>query len=112
MENIYLHLSSRLLSGVVTFVTLVDAGSFWTAARPLGITPSGVSRGVSRLEEQLGVRLFNRHPRAISLTDEGRRFHDEVRPFVDGISYAAETAFESSGHEPDLFRVQACPPAG
>jgi DNA-binding transcriptional LysR family regulator len=35
-------------------------------------TPSGVSRGVSRFEEQLGVRLFNRHPRAIALTDEGQ----------------------------------------
>jgi Bacterial regulatory helix-turn-helix protein, lysR family len=53
MENIYMHLSSRLLSGVVTFVTVVDVGSFRGAARPLGVTPSGVSRGVSRLEEQL-----------------------------------------------------------
>ena len=77
-----MNLSSRLLSGVVTFVTVVDAGSFRGAARLLGITPSGVSRGVSRLEEQLGVRLFNRHPRAIVLTDEGQRFHDEVRPLV------------------------------
>jgi DNA-binding transcriptional LysR family regulator len=66
-----MNLSSRLLSGVVTFVTVVDAGSFRGAARLLGVTPSGVSRGVSRLEEQLGVRLFNRHPRAIALTDEG-----------------------------------------
>jgi DNA-binding transcriptional LysR family regulator len=55
---------------------------FRGAARLLGITPSGVSRGVSRFEEQLGVRLFNRHPRAIALTDEGQRFHDEVRPLV------------------------------
>jgi hypothetical protein len=50
-----MNLSSRLLSGVVTFVTVVDAGSFRGAARLLGITPSGVSRGVSRFEEQLGV---------------------------------------------------------
>jgi Bacterial regulatory helix-turn-helix protein, lysR family len=61
--NIWMNLSSRLLSGVVTFATVVDAGSFRGAARLLGITPSGVSRGVSRLEAQLGVRLFNRHPR-------------------------------------------------
>ena len=105
-----MNLSSRLLSGVVTFVTVVDAGSFRGAARLLGITPSGVSRGVSRLEEQLGVRLFNRHPRAIALTDEGQRFHDEVCPMVDGISYAAETAYAASGHVTGRLRVQACPP--
>jgi DNA-binding transcriptional LysR family regulator len=112
MENIYMHLSSRLLSGVVTFVTVVDAGSFRTAARPLGITPSGVSRGVSRLEEQLGVRLFNRHPRAISLTDEGRRFHDEVRPLVDGITCAAESTYAASGRVTGHLRVQICLPFG
>ena len=47
-----MNLSSRLLSGVVTFVTVVDAGSFRGAARLLGVTPSGVSRGVSHFEEQ------------------------------------------------------------
>ena len=107
-----MNLSSRLLSGVVTFVTVVDAGSFRGAARLLGITPSGISRGVSRLEEQLGVRLFNRHPRAIALTDEGQRFHDEVRPLVDGITYAAETAHAASGHVTGRLRVQACAPFG
>jgi DNA-binding transcriptional LysR family regulator len=57
-----MNLSSRLLSGVVIFVTVVDAGSFRGTACLLVITPSGVSHGVSRLEEQLGARLFNRHP--------------------------------------------------
>jgi DNA-binding transcriptional LysR family regulator len=104
--------SSRLLGGVVMFVTVVDAGSFRGAARPLGITPSGVSRGVSRLEEQLGVRLFNRHPRAIALTDEGQRFHDEVRPLVDGITCAAETAYAASGRVTGRLRVQVCLPIG
>jgi DNA-binding transcriptional LysR family regulator len=112
METIWMNLSSRLLGGVVTFVAVVDAGSFRGAARLLGITPSGVSRGVSRLEGQLGVRLFNRHPRAIALTDEGQRFHDEVRPLVDGITYAAETAYAASGHVMGRLRVQACPPFG
>jgi DNA-binding transcriptional LysR family regulator len=107
-----MNLSSRLLSGVVTFVAVVDAGSFRAASRVLGITPSGVSRGVSRLEEQLGIRLLNRHPRAISLTDEGQRFRDEVRPLVDGITYAAETAYAASGRVTGRLRVQACPPFG
>ena len=107
-----MYLSSRLLGGVVTLVTVVDAGSFRGAARLLGITPSGVSRGVSRLEEQLDVRLFNRHPRAIALTDEGRRFHDEVSPLVDGITHAAETAYAASGQVTGRLRVQACPPFG
>jgi DNA-binding transcriptional LysR family regulator len=93
-------------------VTVVDSGSFRAAARLLGITPSGVSRGISRLEERLGVRLFNRHPRTIALTDEGQRFQDEVGPMVDGITYAAETPYAASGHATGRLRVQACPPFG
>jgi len=112
METGWMNLSSRLLGGVVTFVTVVDSGSFRGAARLLDITPSGVSRGISRLEEQLGVRLFNRHPRAIALTDEGQRFHDEVRPLVDGITSAAETAYATSGRVTGRLRVQVCPPFG
>jgi DNA-binding transcriptional LysR family regulator len=106
------NVANRVLGGAVTFVTVVEAGSFRSAARVLDITPSGVSRAVARLEEQLGVRLFHRHPRAVALTDEGQRFHDEIRPLVDGISRAAETAQDSSGHVTGRLKIQCCPPFG
>src|SRR5229473_528890 len=65
---------ARLLGGIDVLAAVVEAGSFVRAARALGLTQSGVSRAVARLEAQLGVRLFDRNARSVVLTDEGRRF--------------------------------------
>lgn len=46
----------------------------------LGLTQSGVSRAVQRLEQQLKVRLFERSSRAVKLTDEGRSFYESIVP--------------------------------
>jgi DNA-binding transcriptional LysR family regulator len=102
--------SGRVLNGVVTFATVVEAGSFRAAARVLDITPSGISRAIARLEEKLGARLFNRHPRAVALTEEGRQFYDEVWPLVEGINHAAEIARDASGRVAGRLRIQTCPP--
>ena len=69
---------ARLLSGVSVMIAVVEAGSFVRAADALGLTPSGVSRAIARLETRIGIRLFDRNPRAVILTEEGRRFHDQV----------------------------------
>ena len=66
---------ARLLSGVSVMIAVVEAGSFVRAADALGLTPSGVSRAIARLETRIGIRLFDRNPRAMVLTEEGRRFH-------------------------------------
>ena len=55
---------------MTVFVSAVDAGNFSAAARILGITPSAVSKQISRLEARLGARLLNRSTRRISLTAE------------------------------------------
>ena len=60
--------------GIVPFVRVADALSFRAAARDLGVTPAAVSRAVQRLEERLGVRLFERTTRTVRLTPEGERF--------------------------------------
>ena len=65
---------SRLLSGIGVLAAVVEAGSFVRAAESLGLTQSGVSRAVARLERRVGVRLFGRTARAIALTEEGRSF--------------------------------------
>jgi DNA-binding transcriptional LysR family regulator len=70
----------------------VESGSFIRAGEALGLTPSGVSRAVARLETRVGVRLFDRTPRAVTLTDEGRRFHAQVRPLLTGLEDAASEA--------------------
>lgn len=82
----------RILSGVSVLAAVVDGGSFVKAAELIGITDSGVSRAVSRLETRLGVRLLDRTTRSVSLTDEGRRFYEEVKPHLNAIEDAAIVA--------------------
>jgi len=65
----------RILSGVSVLAAVVEGGSFVKAAEITGITSSGVSRAVSRLESRLSIRLFDRTTRSLTLTDEGRRFY-------------------------------------
>jgi DNA-binding transcriptional LysR family regulator len=82
----------RILSGVSVLVAVIEGGSFVKAAELIGITDSGVSRAISRLETRLGVRLLNRTTRSVTLTDEGRRFYEEVKPHLDAIEDAAALA--------------------
>jgi len=83
---------TRLLTGVGVMATVTEAGNFARAAEILGLTPSGVSRAVARLEARVGVRLFDRNPRDVSLTEEGRRFHMQVIPLLAGLEEAAGEA--------------------
>jgi DNA-binding transcriptional LysR family regulator len=87
---------ARLLGGVSVLAAVVEAGNFVRAAETLGLTPSGISRAVARLETRLGVRLLDRTPRAVSLTDEGRRFHSQVAPLLADLEQAASEAGESA----------------
>src|SRR3984957_523218 len=82
----------KILSGVSVLAAVVEGASFVKAAELIGITDSGVSRAISRLETRLGVRLLDRTTRAVTLTDEGRRFYDEVKPHLAAIEDAAAVA--------------------
>ena len=66
---------TRLLTGAGVLAAVTETGNFARAAKMLGLTPSGISRAVARLEARVGVRLFDRGPREVVLTEEGRRFH-------------------------------------
>jgi DNA-binding transcriptional LysR family regulator len=82
----------RILSGVSVLAAVVEGGSFVKAAELIGITDSGVSRAIGRLETRLGVRLLDRTTRSMTLTDEGRRFYEEVKPHLNAIEDAAVVA--------------------
>src|SRR6202035_3454116 len=82
----------RLLPGIGVLTQVVETGNFARAGEALGLTSSGVSRAVARLEARLGVRLFDRTPRAVRLTEEGRRFHSQIGPLLAGIEEAAGAA--------------------
>ncbi len=99
----------RLLSGVTVLMAVVEAGSMTRAAAALGLTSSGVGRAVARLEARVGVRLLERTTRTLTLTDEGRRFHEEVGPHLDGIEQAALSAAGSAGAVRGRLRVNVDP---
>jgi DNA-binding transcriptional LysR family regulator len=100
---------ARLLSGVGVMVAVVEHGGFARAGEDLGLTPSGVSRAVARLEARVGVRLFHRSPRAVVLTEEGRRFHAEVAPLLAQIQDAAEDAAGAAASVRGRLKVNADP---
>ena len=76
------------LSGLSAFVKTADLGSFVAAGRVLGLSASAVGKAVTTLEQQLGVRLFQRSTRSIRLTEEGRLFHERCRRVLDDLADA------------------------
>lgn len=82
----------RLLAGVSILAAVVETGSFVRAAAALGMSDSGVSRAIARLEARIGVRLVDRTTRSVRLTDEGRAFHAQVVPNLAAIAEAATAA--------------------
>ncbi|MFZ1431442.1 MAG: LysR family transcriptional regulator [Geminicoccaceae bacterium] len=87
---------ARVISNVGVLAAVAEAGSFAGAADMLGLSRSGVSRAVARLEAQMGVRLFARTTRAVALTDEGSRLYAEVAPLLTGIEDAVTVTTGSS----------------
>lgn len=77
-------------SAISTFVRVVEAQSFAGAAAQLSMSPSGVSRAVSRLEAQLGVRLLFRSTRSLRLTDDGALFHARCKEILADLTEATE----------------------
>lgn len=79
------------LQGLNVFVCCAEQGSFTRAGQLLGLTPSAVSKAMSRLEQELGSRLFQRSPRAVTLTAEGSEFFARCRELVDQAEAARQT---------------------
>ena len=100
---------TRLLTGVGVLAAVTEAGNFARAAEMLGLTPSAVSRAVARLEARVGVRLFDRNPREVSLTEEGRRFHTQVMPLLAGLDEAATEAAGAAAVVRGRLRVSVDP---
>ncbi len=93
------------LHQLIPFVQAVRCGSFVAAAAQLQVTPPAISKGIARLEEQLGVRLFNRTTRRLGLTVEGHEFYDRISQLLLGVDEAV-AALVNATHEPQgLVRV-------
>jgi DNA-binding transcriptional LysR family regulator len=97
--------NGRMLNGIGVLVAVVEAGTFVRAAEALGLTQSGVSRAIARLEVEVGVRLLQRSARAVTLTEEGRGFYQKVTPLLAGIEDAASEAADASATPKGTLRV-------
>jgi DNA-binding transcriptional LysR family regulator len=93
------------LSTIALFCKAAELSSFTAAARALGLTPAAVSRGVGRLEERLGNKLFRRTTRSMQLTDDGRLYFDQCRAALGQIEDAERTITGQLAQARGLLRI-------
>lgn len=100
------------LKGLEAVLAIARRGSFRAAALDLGISTTALSHTIGRLEATLGVRLFNRTTRSVSLSDAGRSFVERIGPAVAEIRMAMETAQSLRRTPSGLLRINASVQAG
>ncbi len=88
-------------------LAIVRKGSFRAAALELGLSTTALSNAIGKLERQLGVRLFNRTTRSVSLTDAGRSFADQVGPALKIIHDAMGAARSQQETPAGTLRINA-----
>ncbi|HUD92169.1 LysR family transcriptional regulator [Sphingobium sp.] len=92
-------------------IAIMRKGSFRAAAIELGVSTTALSNAIGKLERQLGVRLFNRTTRSVSLTDAGRAFVERVGPALQDIHEAMETVRSQQEVPSGTLRINAFPTA-
>lgn len=97
-----------IYNDLVLFTTVARHLNFSSAAEQLGIPLSRVSRRVAELEEQLGVKLFERTTRQVRLTEEGRQLLDRVQDPVEALQDIAGFTADTSSQ---IIRLTAPPMA-
>ncbi|WP_047534722.1 LysR family transcriptional regulator [Methylotenera sp. N17] len=93
------------LSSIESFVRSAELGSFSAAARRLSLTPGGVSKNVAKLEADLGVRLFHRSTRSLTLTEAGEQFLAQVASGLDAIQSAIASTSTVAGQPAGTLKV-------
>jgi DNA-binding transcriptional LysR family regulator len=93
------------LNSIECFVRSAEAGSFSEAARRLGLTSAAVGKNVAKLEAGVGVRLFHRSTRHLTLTEAGQRFLAEVSGGLTTIQTAVANLGSAGGEPSGTLRV-------
>lgn len=94
-------------SDLQIFVDVVRRGSFTAVAAERQIAPSSVSRSIATLEEQLGIRLFQRTTRHLALTEAGAIYHHQISPLLEEIEHAKLLALDSNQKSKGILRITA-----
>ncbi len=90
-------------------IAIARRGTFRAASIDLGISTTALSHTIGRLEAGLGVRLFNRTTRSVSLTDAGRLFMQQVAPSLQDLHAALEAVREQRETPSGTIRINAAP---
>jgi DNA-binding transcriptional LysR family regulator len=100
------------LANLESFGRSAELGSFSAAARRLSVTPAAVSRNVATLEKNLGLRLFQRSTRRLTLTEEGEHFLLAIRGHLEGLQTALAAASGSDRQPAGALKVSLSPTFG
>jgi DNA-binding transcriptional LysR family regulator len=95
------------IRAISLFVRTATLGSLRKAAVEQGVTPQAASLAVTQLEKHLGIRLFHRTTRRLSLTEEGLGFLESVQPPLDALTEALQTARHAGQTASGPLRVTA-----
>lgn len=95
------------LNGLYALVAVARDGSFTRAAQRLNVSTSTLSQTVRSVESALGVRVFNRTTRQVTLTEEGRRLLAEITPALAQIDMAVEAAMQRRDLPSGTLRINA-----
>jgi DNA-binding transcriptional LysR family regulator len=90
---------------MTAFVRAVETGGFSAAARDMGLTPSALSKLVTRLEDRLGARLLQRTTRRLQLTAEGEAFYARARPILRAMDEAEAEVAQAGASPRGLLRL-------
>ncbi|TFW27914.1 LysR family transcriptional regulator [Duganella callida] len=100
------------LTGLIAFARAASLGSYTAAARSLAVSPSAVSKSVQRLEQQLGLSLFTRTTRSLTLTAEGRDLHERALRLLHEAEEIEQAVLAAKAEPAGTIRVVAPLPIG
>jgi DNA-binding transcriptional LysR family regulator len=95
------------LRAISTFIRAAELGSFNKVAEAQGSTPQAVSKTIRQFEQHLGVRLFHRTTRNSTLTEEGQRLLESIKPSLDGVVGALARARSAAREDEGTIRIAA-----
>ncbi len=102
-------MSRVALTDLEAVMVIARRGTFRAAAVDLGVSTTALSHTIAKFESGLGVRLFNRTTRSVSLTDAGRLFIDNVGPSLQGVYDALEVVRARRETPSGLLRINTPP---
>jgi DNA-binding transcriptional LysR family regulator len=96
------------LPGLLTFQCVAYHLNFARAAEELAVTPTAVSKSIKQLEQQMGVRLFNRNTRSVALTEAGHKLMINLKPALETMKFALESIADDTQRPAGILRFN-CP---